>query len=69
MGEDEDEDDKPPALKKPKIEGKIKVSYEGGPQVEVDAEAYMAELSTQVEKLEKTLTDIQRQRDEAANKE
>ncbi len=39
-------------MTKPTISGKIKVSYESGAQVEVDAEAYMGELKAQVERLE-----------------
>ncbi|CAM9671328.1 unnamed protein product [Chrysoparadoxa australica] len=51
-------------IPKPQISGTVKLSYESGQQVEVDAEAYMAELTTQVSKLENELSAmVQQQRD------
>ncbi len=47
---------------KPTISGKIKVSYDSGAQIEVDAEAYMGELKAQVERLEAENRKLKEQR-------
>ncbi|KAG5189657.1 hypothetical protein JKP88DRAFT_217690 [Tribonema minus] len=56
-------------LKKPKITGKVKLTYENGQEVEVDAGAYMTELATQVEVLQHQLSSKQTQQQEAQRKD
>jgi len=54
-------------LKKPEIHGKIKVRYESGQEVEVDANAYMAELTQQVDSFQNKLALIESKQKEAVN--
>mmetsp|Transcript_15383 Transcript_15383/g.19273 ORF Transcript_15383/g.19273 Transcript_15383/m.19273 type:complete len:521 (+) Transcript_15383:57-1619(+) len=65
-GEEEPEMSNWPA---PKISGVIKLTMDNGQEIEVDADAYMGELRSEVEKLQSELVRLEQQRDSALEKD